>query len=150
MAQKIPLNQLLTFVEDAINGGTQFTDHPEFASASWHKPLALILGTAKLKDVVKARADLGIFEMSDLMSFALGFPGQRLGFGLNQINPKTGETVEDPVIGTVRVEGEKKTIEEIEDRDLLLEIARTEGFEGKLRRPKISGEYESPGSPERK
>lgn len=91
MTSKITLERFLTPQEKILLGGT------DKGSVDWHKPEAIAKRLTNVGSAARVRRNTGWYE-SDLTAPELGIP--EIVIRLFELDPETGETILDPVVGT--------------------------------------------------
>lgn len=133
MAKKNVL-KLLTPQENLLLGGIPMVE-PEKES-DWHIPECVAREGVSIRVASRRRMDLGHMETS-IMAMALGIEKKSLIMGLQELDPKTGQTIADPKIIGIWDDTQKEIIED--NRDLtkkLFDKLREDGIDLHLRQSK--------------
>lgn len=116
--RKIFKEDLLTPQEHIMLGGTPAVDPKN--DEEWYIPSGVLMKKLSIKQAMERRKELGHLE-SSLMASVIGIKGQILSFKLQDLDPKTGKTLEDPkILGFW--DDKNKVVRKVEDRDLTREL----------------------------
>ncbi len=116
--KKISKTELLTPQEHIMLGSTPPVDPKN--DEEWYIPTGVLMRRLSIKMAMEGRKELGHLE-SGIMAGLIGLKNERISLGLQDLDPKTGKTLNDPEILGVW-DDKNKVVREVKDRDLTREL----------------------------
>jgi len=131
--------KILTPQEHLFLGSGTLLEESQGAGVNWHKPEAVSEGT--VRDVSLRRQKTAWYEGS-MLGILVGVP--HIAIKLSELDPKTGETLSDPVLG-VRDEEADEYIERPDLTELMYKKLKEAGIDPHLREQPTEIEHEPGG-----